>query len=834
MKIKKIQGLIDENNEFKQINNSILNENENIKKKNNILSNENLNLNNNNNEILNETNAIREKNQILSNENEKLKQATIELSNENKDLKNKNNLIENENKIFKNNNNKISNEIKNIKEENQDLSYENNKLKENNKLISNENQNIKQKYNVLLTENNDLKLNNNKNLNDYNIVKKKNQELLNENQFLKQKKNEAENENKELKQTNNQIINEIKNLKGNNKKLSNENNYLQQKNQELSNENKNLTENNNLTLNKIKGLTENNQQISNEKKLIQQKYQELSNENKKLTENNKVLLIENEKMKTNREKMEKISNENKTLNQNINIKDNLIQRLLKEKEIKDEDINKLNENLNEKDQIIKNKSTEIQIKKKEIINQKQMNQNLNGIINQNQIQIKNLQNENMKLNQVINQMKQFNPNQNQINNNFQFNQFPIFMPNIQNQLPVYNHKKRGKIIPSMKVNPQKGLVNIGSTCYMNATLQCFSQTEPLSEYFLDKSHKEIILKGRFNENNSGLRLAKEYYNVITNLWTINGIKFYEPKQFKYVLGKMNPLFEKMEASDAKDMIIYFLEQIHNEINLVKVPEIPSPNLNLNQYNRDQMLQHFCDEFKKTFRSVVSDNFFIIVETTQKCQNCKSKKIPNYICYNYNIQNCFIFPLEEVRKFREKKLMFQMNQMMMGMIPMDVNQMMNGNMGMNMMQSFNEVTLDDCFDFNQKEDLMTGQNQIYCNLCHQNSDSLYGNKIFSLPNILIMILNRGKDNIYKVALKPPIEINLTRFVMNATEQYIYSIYGVITHIGESGQSGHFVASCKSPIDNQWYNFNDSIVRKINDFNKEVVNFQTPYILFYERK
>ena len=98
----------------------------------------------------------------------------------------------------------------------------------------------------------------------------------------------------------------------------------------------------------------------------------------------------------------------------------------------------------------------------------------------------------------------------------------------------------------------------------------------------------------------------------------------------------------------------------------------------------------------------------------------------------------------------------------------------------------------------------------------------------------MILNRGKANMYHVILKCPIAINLTKFVLNAKEQYIYTIYGVITHIGESGQSGHFIAFCKSPVDGKWYKYNDSIVSEIKDFNLEVVNFQTPYILFYERK
>ena len=67
----------------------------------------------------------------------------------------------------------------------------------------------------------------------------------------------------------------------------------------------------------------------------------------------------------------------------------------------------------------------------------------------------------------------------------------------------------------------------------------------------------------------------------------------------------------------------------------------------------------------------------------------------------------------------------------------------------------------------------------------------------------------------------------------TERTIYDLYGVITHIGKSGPNAHFIASCKSPIDNNWYRYNDAMVNPITDFNKDVYNFGIPYILFYEK-
>ena len=101
----------------------------------------------------------------------------------------------------------------------------------------------------------------------------------------------------------------------------------------------------------------------------------------------------------------------------------------------------------------------------------------------------------------------------------------------------------------------------------------------------------------------------------------------------------------------------------------------------------------------------------------------------------------------------------------------------------------------------------------------------------------MILNRRKDNMYNIIIDFPMEIDLSNYVLsnvNKTEQYIYSIYGVITHMGDSGEGGHFIAACKSPIDGYWYRYNDAFVTPITDFNKDIINFNTPYILFYQRK
>ena len=147
---------------------------------------------------------------------------------------------------------------------------------------------------------------------------------------------------------------------------------------------------------------------------------------------------------------------------------------------------------------------------------------------------------------------------------------------------------------------------------------------------------------------------------------------------------------------------------------------------------------------------------------------------------------------------------------------------------------NVVTLYDCFMYNQKSELFTGENKNYCNVCRQLFNSVYTSKIYVSPNILIIILNRGKNNIFNVKLDYSFQLDITNFVSFQNERTIYNLYGIITHIGQSGPNAHFIASCKSPIDQKWYRYNDAIVSPITNIQNEVINFGVPYILFYQKQ
>ena len=149
-------------------------------------------------------------------------------------------------------------------------------------------------------------------------------------------------------------------------------------------------------------------------------------------------------------------------------------------------------------------------------------------------------------------------------------------------------------------------------------------------------------------------------------------------------------------------------------------------------------------------------------------------------------------------------------------------------------NINSISIIDCFNYNQRTENFTGQNKNYCNLCKQFSDAMHTNKIYSSPKYLILIMNRGKNNVFKIHLDFGEYLDLNQFVIQKDMKMIYNLYGVISQTGESGPNEHYVAACKSPIDNKWYRYNDINVIPINNFDKDVYNFGTPYILFYQKE
>ena len=77
--------------------------------------------------------------------------------------------------------------------------------------------------------------------------------------------------------------------------------------------------------------------------------------------------------------------------------------------------------------------------------------------------------------------------------------------------------------------PLIGLNNIGATRFMNATLQCLSQTKELTNYFLNSNNRDRIINNNIAlQNKNALQLSPIYFELIKKLWDKNSPKSISP------------------------------------------------------------------------------------------------------------------------------------------------------------------------------------------------------------------------------------------------------------------------------------------------------------------
>ena len=452
-------------------------------------------------------------------------------------------------------------------------------------------------------------------------------------------------------------------------------------------------------------------------------------------------------------------------------------------------INNTNQN-NNKQLINSNYNKYMSINKNISSTQFQSNNNLNDInikkgdINRSSNFSSQKQNNNININYNLNSNKTNYVQSNQNSNISQTNQNSIINKyNLKKTYSSPNIRRNSETL--ITKNSANGLQNIGATCYMNATLQCLAHVEKLTKYLLGK-------KTELKTDKNNHKLSNSYLEVLENIWENDTIKDYAPNNFKEIISNMNPLFKGVQANDSKDLVIFLLENMHKELNkVIKNNNQNSREEKADQYNFYNSLTVFIKYFKKNFQSIFSDIFYGMYDSQMKCLNCQ------IITHNIQLYNILIIPLEEVRKFKNR---FE-----------------------------NIVTINECLEYYERPEYMSGQNQIFCNKCKQMANSVNSTSLIVGPKVLIINFNRGKGLQYDVNIDFDENIDINPFIYYKNAPCNYQLIGVVTHFGPSSMSGHFIAFCKSFVDNNWYKYNDSLV-SLSNF-EEAKSTGVPYILFY---
>ncbi len=313
--------------------------------------------------------------------------------------------------------------------------------------------------------------------------------------------------------------------------------------------------------------------------------------------------------------------------------------------------------------------------------------------------------------------------------------------------------------------PIKGLNNVGLTCYMNSTLQFLLHIPELNTFFFNAyldflkqpNYKKIIekvgSKGKLSQEFNNL--LKKTMGFIENNRFFNRNNSVAPYEFNSLISNLNPQFARYESNDARDLLIYLLQEMHEELNYFgykRLKKVPRCNqlIELNAFN-------FFKQVNSDMNfSIISYLFWGIVKQTTVCRVCNSN------LYNFQYFQYLSFPLYSYQ----------------GLI----------------------------FNFYR------------------------GLKDYIKPELINLDYGKGKkyipDNINFGAI-----IHLTKeFLDKEINDVKYELVAVTTHIGSSGNTGHYIAFCKDHK-NIWHKFNDSS-HTICTF--EETKRYSPYLLLFKKK
>ena len=326
----------------------------------------------------------------------------------------------------------------------------------------------------------------------------------------------------------------------------------------------------------------------------------------------------------------------------------------------------------------------------------------------------------------------------------------------------------------------KGLINLGNTCYMNSVLQCLSHLlifHPLNEKFF----KECV--------NLKSGLMYEWFQFQRNMWSNENNGCHNPinllRSFKDLCDEKKLYFENFNQNDVDEFLTLFLDLLHDSIKR-------NVRINLKQKSQNKTEEIVIKGFE-TWKKFYENDYSYIVE------NFYSQLLSLTIC-----PECYYFTSNHD--------------------PIQVISLELPN---------NAQTMDDCFAHYTRKQILDEKNMWKCDKCSQKVCPHQKTVLFKTSDILIILLKRYTSGLRKndKYIQYPIKLDLKDYNKNygTNKSNIYKLNGFCIHSG-SLAGGHYYSISKNFLNKKWYEYNDSCVKEIN---AEKVLKYNPYLFFYTR-
>ena len=222
---------------------------------------------------------------------------------------------------------------------------------------------------------------------------------------------------------------------------------------------------------------------------------------------------------------------------------------------------------------------------------------------------------------------------------------------------------------------------------------------------------------------------------------------------------------------------------------------------MNTQNELEMFKDFLNDYNCS-STIISNIFNGIKRLIVRCNGCNVTK------YSFQSFNLLIFSLKKVKVYK-------------------VRQFHNPNYNLN---------LYDAFLCEQEEEKLEGDNMIYCKNCKKLIPCTHKKEIYSMPQILIIVLDRGKNNKYfngEFIFDEILDFSNINIILNQNSYKRFYLCGIIKLLG-----GNYIAYCRNNFNDNFICYNDASVSQVSVIDAMTTKIsmnenerKTPYILFY---
>ena len=318
----------------------------------------------------------------------------------------------------------------------------------------------------------------------------------------------------------------------------------------------------------------------------------------------------------------------------------------------------------------------------------------------------------------------------------------------------------------------QGICNLGSTCAINSLIQILYRNEKI---------KKAIMNSPISVVSSSSPIITNELREIFEIMDKNQSQTIQPHKFINSFYELFAgIFIKYEQIDINELWMFLFEKINEETSIANELNI-NPISNINQ-EHDMKINIYNNKKESELLKKVQGSFINIIQ----CCNCNHK--------SYSFEPFINISVDITDEDENQKTL--------------VNMIINH------------------FKVEIRED------DWKCDNCKNNCKYLKTVRLWKLPEVLFITLNRFKDmdrkNNEEIIINDVLNFNKGS-VMSLNEDKLYLLTSMGLHSG-SLMGGHYTSLCKNQ--DEFYLYNDEYIKPIKREELGVINMNSVYMVVYE--